>query len=85
MRAIKASELRENFKDICDMVVGGETFIVSRPHNQNVVVISEESYNDMLKALKNESYIRMLDESAKQLAEGKTVVKTIEELEEMTG
>ena len=85
MRSVKAYELREHFKDVCEMVTGGETIIVSRPHSQNIVVISEREYNDMLKNSRNESYLRMLDESRRQIAEGKIVTKTIDELEEMTG
>jgi antitoxin YefM len=84
MRAIKAIELRDRFKDICDLVVGGETFIVSRPYSQNVVVLSEAEYNEMAKAKRNTEYLAMIDRSIQELAEGKVVVKTMDELEAIT-
>ncbi len=83
MIAIKAIELRDKFKEICDMVAEGETVIVSRPHRKNVVVLSEKEYNAMVKAKKNAEYLAMLDQSEREIAEGKVIYKTIEELEEM--
>jgi antitoxin YefM len=81
--AIKANELRDNFKGICDLVVSGETVIVSRPHNQNVVVLSENEFNIREKAFRNSEHMAKIDESIKQLSNGKVVIKTMEELEEM--
>jgi antitoxin YefM len=81
--AIKANELRDNFKGICDLVVSGEMVIVSRPHNQNVVVLSENEFNIREKAFRNSEYMAKIDESIKQLSNGKVVIKTMEELEEM--
>lgn len=31
LRVIKAIDLRDNFNDVCDRVVSGETVIVNRP------------------------------------------------------
>jgi antitoxin YefM len=83
MRAIKAVVLRENFKDICSMVAAGETVIISRPRNKNVVLVSENDYNEMAKAKQNAEYLEKLDRSFRQLEEGKVVVKTLKELEAM--
>jgi antitoxin YefM len=84
MRAIKAAELRDNFRSICNMVTGGETVIVSRPRSQNVVLLSEKDYNEIIKAKQNAEYMAMIDKSFQELEEGNVVVKTIEELEAMT-
>lgn len=81
--AIKANELRDNFKNICDLVFNGETVIVSRPHNQNVVVLSEQEFNIREKAFRNSEYLSKIDKSIKQLENGEVVIKTMEELEEM--
>ena len=39
MIAIKPTQMRDNFKELCDRVVDGETIIVSRPNNKNVVIL----------------------------------------------
>ena len=73
----------ENFKILCDRVVDGETIIVSRPNNKNVVVISESEYNAMQKAANNAAYLDKIDRSIQQLATGKTVTKSMKALEDM--
>lgn len=84
MRAIKTNEFRENFKEICNQVAHGETFIVARPRNENVVVVSEREWNQTQKMARNAQYLAMLDKAAQELAEGKGITKTMEELEAMT-
>jgi antitoxin YefM len=83
MKAINAAALRDKFKEICDMVVSGETIIVSRPHNQNVVVLSEAAYNELEKARKNAEYLSVIERSMQELEDGKGIVKTMAELEAM--
>lgn len=84
MIALRAMEVRSKFKEVCDMVVGGETVIVSRSRNENVVVLSEHEYNEMLRAAKNAAYVEKLQKSIAEISEGRVVTKTVEELEEMT-
>jgi len=50
MKAIKTGDLTSRTKEYLDEAAGGETFIISRPRNHNVVFLSEESYNLMRKA-----------------------------------
>lgn len=83
MLAVKSMDLRDNFKALCDKVFGGETLIISRPKNENVVMISESEYNEMMKAKRNAEYLAMIDESIEQLKRGEVVVKTMKELEQM--
>ena len=83
MLALKAIDVKNNFKSICAQVFNGEVVMLSRPKNQNVVMISEAEYNRLEQARRNLEYIKMLDESDKQLASGKIVEKTMEELEAM--
>ncbi|WEV43088.1 type II toxin-antitoxin system Phd/YefM family antitoxin [Lactobacillus sp. ESL0684] len=46
IRAVSTKELRQNFKKYADDITNfGETVIVTRPENKNVVVISESEYN----------------------------------------
>lgn len=74
-------DVRENFKSLCDKVFRGETLIVSRPKNENIVMISETEYNDIMKAKKNADYLAMLDKSIAEAEAGGFVTKTIDELE----
>ena len=84
MLTVKAKDLKENFKNLCDAVYyNQETLIISRPKNANVVMVSEKEYNEMLKAVRNAEYLESLNRSVKQADEGKTVTKTMEELLEM--
>ena len=82
MLAVKSMNVRDNFKALCDKVINRETVIISRPKNQNIVMLSEKEYNEMLKAKKNEEYLRMLDQSISEAKAGGFVTKTIEDLEE---
>ena len=81
MLAVKSMDVRENFKSLCDKVFRGETLIVSRPKNENIVMISETEYNDIMKAKKNADYLAMLDKSIAEAEAGGVVTKTIDELE----
>lgn len=81
MLAVKSMNVRDNFKALCNKVINGETVIISRPKNQNIVMVSEKEYNEMLKAKKNEEYLRMLDQSMSEARAGGFVAKTIEDLE----
>lgn len=86
MQAISVSEARQNFKKYCDDVVeNNDMIIVSRNGNgkENMVWIDLYTYNELQKAKHNLEYMLKLEESYKQLDEGKVVVKSMEELEAM--
>ena len=52
----------------------------SRPHNQNLIVISETEYRELEKLRRNAEYLAKLERSMQQFKEGKVVVKTMDEL-----
>ena len=81
MIALRTSDLRNDFKRVSDMVTSGEKVLIARPRNENLVVLSEREYNELEKARQNTKYYTMLDESTLQVAEGKTISFTIDELE----
>jgi antitoxin YefM len=81
MLAVKSIDVRDNFKKFCDKVSQGEVVIVSRPKNKNIIMVSEDEYNNLLKAKKNADYLAMLDKSIKEAESGGFVVKSIDELE----
>lgn len=81
MLAVKSMSVRDNFKELCSRVFGGEIVIISRPKNENIVMVSEKEYNDLLKAKRNAEYLAMLDKSMAEAESGGFVMKTMEELE----
>lgn len=52
-------------------------------HEQNLVVISVQYYEEMRKVKNNAEYLSMLKQSDEELKAGKVVVKTMDELESM--
>ncbi|MDO4470284.1 MAG: type II toxin-antitoxin system prevent-host-death family antitoxin [Bacillota bacterium] len=74
MLAVNYSNLRNNMKSYMDKVTDDyETMIITRKNTKNVVMISEETYNNMLEnmhLLGNQANYNWLMESKRQLEEG---------------
>ncbi len=74
MLAVNYSNLRNNMKSYMDKVTDDyETMIVTRKNTKNIVMISEETYNNMLEnmhLLGNQANYNWLMESKRQLEEG---------------
>lgn len=85
MLAVKSMDVRENFKALCDKVFHGETLVVSRPKNENIVMMSENKYNEIMKAKRNAEYLSMLDKALEEAEAGGFVTKTMEDLEKYEG
>ena len=88
MIAVNYSTARGNFKKYCDTAVRDfETIIVTRKQGENVVILSEAEYNNILENLyvrsNKEDYQRLLDSIADLKAGRNVVVKTMDELEAM--
>ena len=86
MQAISVSEARQNFKKYCNAVVeDNDIIIVSRNGNgkENMVWIDLKAFNELQKAKENLDYMMKLEESFKQMDEGKVIVKSMEDLEAM--
>ena len=82
MLAVKSMDVRENFKALCDKVFRGEALIVTRPKNENIVMMSKAEYNEIMKAKRNAEYLAMLDKSMAEAEAGGFITKTIDELGE---
>lgn len=71
MLAVNYTNFRENLKDYMDKATDDyETMIVTRKNNKNVVMISEESYNNLMEnvyVMGNKSNYDWLMESKEQL------------------
>lgn len=86
MLAVNYSNLRDNMKTCLDKVTDDyETLVVTRKNNKNVVIISEESYNNLME----NAYLRAdsanmawLMESKNQLESGNFVIHDLVEAED---
>lgn len=83
MLAVNYTMLRENMKSCMDKVTDDyETLIVTRKNNKNVVMISEESYNNMMENLHlvgNKTNYDWLMKSKKQLEQGMVSMHNLDE------
>ena len=75
MLAVNYTNFRENMKEYMDKATNDyETMIVTRKNNKNVVMISEETYNNLMEnvyVMGNKSDYDWLMESKEQLESGK--------------
>ncbi len=84
MLAVNYSTIRSKLKEYCDQATDRhETVIVTRKNEKNVVLLSLEKYNELVRASHNAEYLDRIDKSLEQIQQGKIVVKTMEELEDM--
>ena len=83
MIATRPLDLRSNLKKYMDVAFHGEPVIISRPKNENVVMLSEEDYNNLIKTRKNAEYLARLDRSFEQLANNHTISFSLNELRDM--
>lgn len=81
MFAVNYTTLRDNMKTYMDRVTDGyETMIVTRKNNKNVVMISEEVYNNLLEnayIMGSRTNYEWLMESKAQLENGNVSVKNL--------
>ena len=77
MIVTKPADFRMNQKDFFQKAYEGETVIISRPRNENVVMISEKEYNKLLREKRLMMYFlglktsgRLNDEEESIAAEG---------------
>ena len=85
MLAVNYTTLRENMKTYMDKITDDyETMIVTRKDNKNVVMLSEESYNNMIEniyVMGNRNNYDWLMESKAQLENGIVSVHDLPEVE----
>ena len=68
----KQMDVRANIKAFFDMAYDGETVVVPRKQNKNVVIISEEMFN----RLKQNSRMEVYSEALKSLSNDENEYKT---------
>ena len=84
MLAVNYTNLRDNMKAYMDNVTDDfETMIVTRKDNKNVVMISEETYNNLMEnayLLGNKANFDWLMESKLQLEKGNVSIQNLVEV-----
>ena len=85
MLAVNYTTLRDNMKTYMDKVTNDyETMIVTRKDNKNVVMLSEESQNNLMEniyVMGNKANYDWLLESKEQLEKGSICVKNLIEVD----
>ena len=85
MLAVNYTTLRDNMKSYMDKVTDDyETMIVTRKDNRNVVMLSEESYNNLMEnvyVMGSKANYDQLMESKTQLEKGKVSAHNLIEVE----
>lgn len=86
MLAVNYTNLRDNMKTYMDKVTDDyETMIVTRKDNKNVVMISEETYNNLIEnayIMGNKANFDWLMQSKAQLEMGKISAQNLIEVSE---
>jgi len=84
MLAVNYTNLRDNMKTYMDRVTNDyETMIVTRKDNKNVVMLSEETYNNLMEnayLMGNKANYDWLIESKEQLGKGMFSIKNLVEV-----
>ena len=85
MLAVNYTNLRENMKAYMDKVTEDyETMIVTRKNNKNIVMLSEETYNNLMEnayLMGNKANYDWLMESKLQLEKGAVAVHNLIEVD----
>ena len=85
MLAVNYTNLRDNMKNYMDKVTDDyETVIVTRKDNKNVVMISEEAYNNLMEnvyVIGNKTNYDWLMESKSQLERGNLSIHNLTEVD----
>ncbi|MDR0897033.1 MAG: type II toxin-antitoxin system Phd/YefM family antitoxin [Oscillospiraceae bacterium] len=83
MLAVNYSTIRNRLKDYCDRVSDDhETVIVTRKEEKNVVLMSLDDYNALMKAARNAAYLDKVDRAMAQLKRGEGTVHELIEVED---
>lgn len=71
MLAVNYSTLRNKLKDYCDEASdNNQTVIITRKNEKNIVIMSLDNYNQLMKSIRNAEYLTKLDRSMEQIKNG---------------
>lgn len=71
MLAVNYSTLRNNLKNYCDEASdNNQTVVITRKNEKNIVIMSLDNYNQLMKNIRNAEYLAKLDRSMEQIKNG---------------
>ena len=71
MLAVNYSTLRNKLKDYCDEASdNNQTVIITRKNEKNIVIMSLDNCNQLMKSIRNAEYLAKLDRSMEQIKNG---------------
>lgn len=83
MLAVNYSTIRDRLKEYCDRAADeDELVVITRKNEKNMVLMSIEQYNDLMRKVKNAEYIEEIMRRAEDLRLGKGHVHELIETEE---
>lgn len=81
MLAANYSTVRNNLKDYCDKAYDeDEVVIVTRKEEKNVVIMSLDKYNSMVKDIQNVLYMSKIDRGFRQIENGRGISRELIEV-----
>lgn len=84
IKATGVSQFRDNLKFFLDEVYAErKALIVTRPDDENVVVISDLYFNEMQKEINNLNYLLKLAKSDKQAEAGEVIEYDLDEMQKV--
>ena len=85
MKTIKTVDLINDFKRVSDWLEQNaqEWITISRPHNKNMVIMTETEANELAKARRNLEYLHKLEVSLAQAERNEVVTYTKEQMRAM--
>ena len=82
MLTVNYSTMRNNVNEYCDKATDEHEIVIAiRKGEKNVVLMSLEQYNQLVKAVKNAEYLAMIDRSIAQFEAGKAQEHELIEVE----
>ena len=86
MIAVKTADLTQDFKKYADRIMQGEKILISRPHNENLVILTEQEYNELNSKMRKKALERAkntIKEIREQSVLNGTDKMTMEEINEI--
>lgn len=83
MLAVNYSTIRNNLKTYCDRVVDeNEIVIITRKEEKNVVLVSLNDYNKMMRIIRNAEYLGKIDRGIEQISSGRGQIHELIEVDD---
>ena len=83
MTTLRTVDIVRRTGEVAKAIVDGEKVVVARPKNQNWVIMSEVTYNEVMREKANAEYLAKLRRSDEDYKAGRVVIKTLDELKAM--